>query len=284
MSAVAATAAAATAAVAATAFLFPEPHTASHFLDAPADVFFAGFEPYFNFDTFRVYRRQVPSSGLYEYKVRGTFPTTPHRNLLAVYLDVEYRTKWDPHVLEGKRLAPSTSPTTAVGVQPPEDGPPDSRATSPSADSGVEVASTNGNALVDSRLSELRRLHAIPQFYHYAIKVPFPLVTRDYVYTLRAWHEDDGNDHLVEGRSTVHADKPETKQAIRIDHYYQQIAIRALPDGRGSAVGMRYYDDPKGSIPTVVINMAAKKGVPDFVKGLTNACKGYDEWLKNRKD
>ena len=38
---------------------------------------------------------------------------------------------------------------------------------------------------------------------------------------------------------------------------------------------MLYYDDPKGSLPTWLINWAAKTGVPKFMSDLQIACKNY---------
>jgi len=42
---------------------------------------------------------------------------------------------------------------------------------------------------------------------------------------------------------------------------------------------MHYYDDPKGMIPTMIINWAAKTGVPNFMTTLEKACANYSKPL-----
>jgi len=38
---------------------------------------------------------------------------------------------------------------------------------------------------------------------------------------------------------------------------------------------MHYYDDPKGNIPSMIINWAAKTGVPGFLTNMKKACGNY---------
>jgi len=45
-------------------------------------------------------------------------------------------------------------------------------------------------------------------------------------------------------------------------------------------VYMHYYDNPRGMIPAVVVNWAAKTGVPAFLSTLEEACKNYQNSLK----
>lgn len=46
----------------------------------------------------KIYRRLVKESGLYEYKVIGSFDDIPLEVFLNVYMDLEYRKKWDTYV------------------------------------------------------------------------------------------------------------------------------------------------------------------------------------------
>lgn len=41
---------------------------------------------------------------------------------------------------------------------------------------------------------------------------------------------------------------------------------------------MHYYDDPKGSIPSMLINWAARSGVPDFLSKMEVACNQYKDY------
>ncbi|KAJ3219287.1 hypothetical protein HDU67_001906 [Dinochytrium kinnereticum] len=260
---------------------FPATHSSEIFFHDDKEVFFQGFERYFCFDSFDVRRRLVSSSGLYEYKATGCFPTVNAETLLSVYLDFDYRKSWDPHMLEGypvldKPVTPTAPLFDDVSRLCP------SEALSPGADSGVEMADGTGS-FIANRLNILRNQHLTPKSYYYAIKMPFPLATRDYVYSMRCWTE--GSAFLVEGLSVRDLQIPKPKGGVRIEDFYQQIAVKNIGSGAsasGTLLSMRYYDDPKGSIPNFVLNMAAQKGVPSFVEGLTKAAESYGNWLQKR--
>ncbi|KAJ1556227.1 hypothetical protein HK405_004748 [Cladochytrium tenue] len=259
--------------------------SALDFLEANDDQFFAGFTPFFTLDGLDIRRRQVPSSKLliynrvfqpamkYEYKVRGPLPATKCELLVSVYLDFEYRLTWDPHMLRAEKLGNSRD--DSLSPSPVSIG----------ADSGVEVEPTS---LLSSRLETLRQMHSEPHQYYYAIKMPLPLATRDYVYSVRSWSEECSTGsqtckyELIEGMASKHESYPETPPTIRIENYYQQIAVKPTADNCGTILAMRYYDDPRGSIPHQFINFAAKKGVPAFLNGLTTACAKYDDWLTQK--
>ncbi|KAJ3197191.1 hypothetical protein HK101_005470 [Irineochytrium annulatum] len=251
--------------------------------------------PFFKFDSFDVRRRLVPSSGLYEYKARGVFPNVEVSTLLAVYMDLDYRVSWDPHVLEAHDLpTPSVGASTAAPQQLDSAPPPsvvtnlfapapalDVAPISPGADSGVEMAPALVPSLIGQRLSCLQSKHIRPTHYYYAIRMPFPFSTRDYVYTVQSWCEGPHN-FLVQGLSCKHPEKEDIKGNVRIEDYYQQIAVKKVEGG--TMLGMRYYDNPRASIPPALINMAAQKGVPMFVKGLLDACANYETWIKKKAE
>ncbi|KAJ3107216.1 hypothetical protein HDU97_004636 [Phlyctochytrium planicorne] len=255
---------------------FPATHSAGVFFNSDREIFFQDFEKYFTFDSFDVRRRLIPSSGLYEYKTIGTFPTVKVQDLLAVYLDFDYRKSWDPHMLEGYAI---TEKPASPGIKLFEGAPQTVEAISPGADSGVEVMEST-DARIGGRLRTLQAQHQVAKSYYYAIKMPFPLATRDYVYSIRCWTESDV--FLVEGLTRRDTQIAGPKGSIRIDDYYQQIAVKATEDGNGAILSMRYYDNPKGTIPPFVLNMAAQKGVPSFAAGLVNAAGAYGKWLENK--
>lgn len=41
---------------------------------------------------------------------------------------------------------------------------------------------------------------------------------------------------------------------------------------------MQYFDNPRGSIPTWLINWGASTGVPDFLTKMEKACEGYQAY------
>ncbi|KAL5010566.1 hypothetical protein ScPMuIL_012871 [Solemya velum] len=119
---------------------------------------------------------------------------------------------------------------------------------------------------------------------YWHVKFPFPMSNRDYVYAreLREIQEGDNNKcYILLAKSQECADYPENSGVIRVDDYLSHIAIKS--DGNGGCKAyMKYYDNPKGSIPTWLINWAAKTGVPGFLTETYKACKGYDEYRQQQ--
>ena len=58
-------------------------------------------------DTWSLYRKPLDSTGLYEYKVTGSFERVPLDLIARVYLDFDYRASWDNSVLKVLPLADS---------------------------------------------------------------------------------------------------------------------------------------------------------------------------------
>ncbi|XP_072020686.1 phosphatidylcholine transfer protein-like [Amphiura filiformis] len=113
---------------------------------------------------------------------------------------------------------------------------------------------------------------------------PFPMSNRDYIFERESQEFDlDGRHVFVTlGRSAEFSSVPEKSGVIRVDDFKQSLAITANGD-TGSKAFMHYYDNPKGMIPTWLINWAAKTGVPGFLQNMTDACKGYPEYLQKKK-
>ncbi|CAG2119543.1 unnamed protein product, partial [Medioppia subpectinata] len=51
-------------------------------------------------DDFKLWRKAVPNTSLYQYKVFGTFNDIPARSFFRVQMDTEYRKKWDKLVIK----------------------------------------------------------------------------------------------------------------------------------------------------------------------------------------
>ena len=84
---------------------------------------------------------------------------------------------------------------------------------------------------------------------------------------------------VVMARSEQFESVPEKDGYVRVDGYVQTCVMQS--DGRkGSKAYMHYYDNPKGNIPTWLINWACKTGVPQFLKSMHQAVLKYPEYLK----
>ncbi|XP_026942920.1 phosphatidylcholine transfer protein [Sagmatias obliquidens] len=111
---------------------------------------------------------------------------------------------------------------------------------------------------------------------YWQVKYPFPMSNRDYVYVRhrRELDHEGQKIHVILAQSTSVPQFPEKSGVIRVKQYKQSLAIQS--DGkRGSKVFMYYFDNPGGQIPSWLINWAAKKGVPNFLKDTTKACQNY---------
>ncbi|KAG7459348.1 hypothetical protein MATL_G00209690 [Megalops atlanticus] len=119
---------------------------------------------------------------------------------------------------------------------------------------------------------------------YWEVKYPFPLSNRDYVYMReRRLLEPEGRRiWVVLAQSSSVPQCPEKSGILRVKDYKQSLAMES--DGAcGTKVFMNYFDNPGGSIPTWLINWAAKSGVPAFLTDMQKACKNYPEYCKKSK-
>lgn len=138
----------------------------------------------------------------------------------------------------------------------------------------------------DSYVNELYETEADGKpLIYWHVNFPWPMSHRDYVYT-RSMKEIEKNGNkvwVVLARSETASTYPErdAEGIIRVDDYVQSCALTT--DGKvGSKAYMRYYDNPKGSIPTWLINWGAKTGVPGFLTMMQKACRTYPEYLEKK--
>ncbi|KAF9312469.1 hypothetical protein BG003_006259 [Podila horticola] len=117
--------------------------------------------------------------------------------------------------------------------------------------------------MIDWKALENHRLH-------FTAKFPWPLSPRDYVYELRV-QEFQGGVVCVNGKSVNDESMPERSGTVRVDEFRQDVVIQPTPDGNGCNIWFGYYDNPKGNIPTSIINWAARSGVPAFLSSLREA-------------
>ncbi|KAK3847324.1 MAG: hypothetical protein J3R72DRAFT_432383 [Linnemannia gamsii] len=105
---------------------------------------------------------------------------------------------------------------------------------------------------------------------HFTAKFPWPLYPRDYVYELRTQEFAEGV-VCVNGKSVLDEAAPERSGTVRVDEFRQDVVIQPTEDGRGCNIWFGYYDNPKGNIPSSIINWAAKSGIPSFLNSMRDA-------------
>jgi len=189
-----------------------------------------GWELLVELEDVTVYRKYSEDSGLYSYKVIANLKNICAETCVEVYMDLEYRKKWDSYVKE------------------------------------LFVIDGEGNSKDDCPI-------------YWNVNYPFPMSNRDYVYArkLKEIHRGDQVIHVILGESLPGGGVEKVKEkrsTIRVEKYFQFLAIGSNGEG-GTKAFIHYYDDPKGTIPTWLINWAAKTGVPGFVTTLKDACVNF---------
>ncbi|KAL7751700.1 hypothetical protein RI367_002699 [Sorochytrium milnesiophthora] len=209
----------------------------------------------------KVYKRLRSGSendSLFEYKVFGTLEADAS-TAFQVYMDTQYRCKWDGVKPEHLRLR-----TRLVDEQQHQ------------SNDTVDVPLTHRN---DSATD----LSARPESIYWRVKYPMFMSDRDYVFVREAREMVDEHGQtcyvvLAQSDTEEQDSEPLSSGVIRVSEYEQSVVFAPGPDAASQcAVYMLYFENPKGSIPTTVINWAVSTGVPTFLKNLKAACKNYGQ-------
>lgn len=126
---------------------------------------------------------------------------------------------------------------------------------------------------------EICRIDANNDIGYYAMQLPKPLANRDFV-TLRSWL-DLGKEKIIVNHSVNHASVPPTKSFVRGISYITGYLIKATsenPDLPGCELIYVTQSDPKGNLPSWVVNKATQWLAPKVISKLHKASLGYEEW------
>eukprot|EP01118_Nematostelium_gracile_P002253 TRINITY_DN12492_c0_g1_i1.p1 TRINITY_DN12492_c0_g1~~TRINITY_DN12492_c0_g1_i1.p1 ORF type:complete len:240 (-),score=60.57 TRINITY_DN12492_c0_g1_i1:83-748(-) len=110
---------------------------------------------------------------------------------------------------------------------------------------------------------------------YYSAKAPFPVASRDFV-NQRCWRVK-GDEHVIMNFSVIHDKEPEKKDFVRAFSHKTGYLVRKRAEG-GCELTYVTHTDPKGSIPTFIINKVTTSFAPDIVARIAKAAKGYEEW------
>ncbi|XP_066927684.1 phosphatidylcholine transfer protein-like [Clytia hemisphaerica] len=124
-------------------------------------------------------------------------------------------------------------------------------------------------------------------FIYWNVNYPFPLANRDYTYIreCREMTEETTNKTptwVILSESKQISSCPDKSGVVRVNDYKQNLSIQHK-DENTTKLFMHYKDNPGGSIPTWLINWAAKKGVPSFLTEMKKASDGYPKYLEKKK-
>jgi hypothetical protein len=104
-----------------------------------------------------------------------------------------------------------------------------------------------------------------------------PLSNRDFV-NQRSWIMRE-NEYVIMNHSVKHPEMPEKKGFVRAISHRTGYHIERISEG-GCTLTYLTQSDPRGYIPTWLINMATRRFAPNMISKLKKAADKYTEWKK----
>ncbi|CAH0513202.1 unnamed protein product [Peronospora belbahrii] len=156
-------------------------------------------------------------------------------------------------------------------------------------------ADTLFDALMDARYREswdmtVHELHVIERqnvsdVMYFALKLPWPLADRDYVYRRQIKFYPTQNAFVVLYQAANHGDAPAHDTRVRVETCTLSLSIRSLPSSNDSCdFHLEYEDDTDFSIPNYMVNLLLRTRMPSFMTELRKACTGYADYVKTLDD
>uniref|UniRef100_A0A8C6NH26 Phosphatidylcholine transfer protein n=1 Tax=Nothobranchius furzeri TaxID=105023 RepID=A0A8C6NH26_NOTFU len=208
----------------------------------------------------QIYRLYDKETGLYEYKVFGGLSSCTPELCADVYMDLMYRKHWDGYVKElyEKDFGGQTAIYWEVKYPFPL---------------------SNRDVSFSSHIYHFGFIFSC--FYsqdYFSLQFKLQYV---YVRERRDLDVDGRKIWVILARSCPELPCAEKSGVLRVRDYKQSFALES--DGAaGTKVFMNYFDNPGGTIPTWLVNWAAKSGVPGFLKDMQKACSGYKHYYQHK--
>eukprot|EP01104_Vermistella_antarctica_P005978 TRINITY_DN16714_c0_g1_i1.p1 TRINITY_DN16714_c0_g1~~TRINITY_DN16714_c0_g1_i1.p1 ORF type:complete len:260 (+),score=70.89 TRINITY_DN16714_c0_g1_i1:101-781(+) len=112
---------------------------------------------------------------------------------------------------------------------------------------------------------------------YYAAKCPTGIANRDFL-NQRYWRvEEDKGEWIIRNHAVEHPDCPDKKGFVRGESIMTGYIV--TKEGDGSKLIYLSQADPKGWIPSWVINMLTSKLAPRVIDSMHKAALGYKAWL-----
>jgi len=129
----------------------------------------------------------------------------------------------------------------------------------------------------------IEQLDATNEVGYYGARSPSPVGNRDFV-NQRCWRaEPDKGVWVIMNWSVPHSEYPPKKDFTRAQSILSGYQIRKNPSGAGSLFTYVTQTDPKGWIPSWVVNTVAGKLAPRVSQTLHTVSLAYPEWKKDHR-
>jgi len=115
---------------------------------------------------------------------------------------------------------------------------------------------------------------------YYSAKAPATIANRDFV-NERSWRVQDDKEFIIMNHSVIHAKVPEKKGFVRANSILTGYYV--LAKDAGCTLTYLTQTDPRGWIPTFLVNQVTKTFAPKIIDKLLKAARGYTEWKTAHK-
>ncbi|NXX17789.1 STAR7 protein, partial [Podargus strigoides] len=224
----------------------PDPRSEREVVAAPGEQ---PWEMIMDKKHFKLWRRPIEGTHLYQYRVFGSYTDVTPRQFFNVQLDTEYRKKWDSLVIKldviERDLATGSEVIHWVTHFPVSD-------------------SSFPPLVIPRACSRAEPLLSRPQY---------PMYSRDYVYVRRYSVDKENNLMVLVSRAVEHPSVPEDPEYVRVRTYESQMVIRPHKtfDENGFDYLLTYSDNPQTVFPRYCVSWMVSSGMPDFLEKLHTA-------------
>jgi hypothetical protein len=119
---------------------------------------------------------------------------------------------------------------------------------------------------------------------YYAVKTPSPSSNRDFC-NQRAWIATTSGEYIILNTSVEHPDQPPVKGFVRAFSFISGYFLRPHGDGTGCTMTYVTQSNPRGWVPSSLMNSLTAKFAPNLMEKLRVAARKYPAWkAKNELD
>jgi len=113
---------------------------------------------------------------------------------------------------------------------------------------------------------------------YYAAKSPVMGVSARDFCNERSWRIREDQEYMIINHSVIHPKCPEKKGYVRANSIKSGFIARRDPSGTGCTMTYITQSDPKGAIPSFVMNTITKTFAPKIVTKMEKAAHDYPAW------
>ncbi|KAG0224202.1 hypothetical protein BGX31_008153 [Mortierella sp. GBA43] len=204
---------------------------------------------------FKIYRRTMPNTPLYEYKALGHYPDVPSKLLADVFTDLEYRKTWDKNMVGFKRLDHGVIHYTTKFPWPLSPREYFYELTVHEPKEGHFCVSSQTAGKARGLDGTLQNFHSTNNYKSMVTLVPQSTVdsspsSSSMLQVPGASNPAASSVSLPMSGSGQHRvfKLPPANRSVRVEEYRQDVVMVPSEDGRGCYVWFGYFDDPKTNV------------------------------------